>query len=114
MSKHTPGPWSVTEMEALRSRNGIESLGVKFTLEADGSLMSGHAAARSDFDPDGQFCNSVALANVRLIAEAPLMLEALRKVYDLIVNSTSSSGRRVADVVFMERQIGTILERLDG
>lgn len=58
MPEHTPGPWTIDKWEHIRDANGQ-------IVESHGLALSG-----------GEIC----LANDRLIAAAPDLLEALQKL----------------------------------
>jgi len=76
--KHTPGPWKVDSGEALKVRNNSGSIA---------TIMQTHLTGRRS--------NDETMANARLIAAAPDMLEAL------------SIAR--AEIVALERDMETLL-----
>jgi hypothetical protein len=65
MSKHTPGPWSQHLVKVQRDITGPHGQSIAYTRGADWS---------------GDKSESEELANARLIAAAPELLEALREV----------------------------------
>jgi hypothetical protein len=97
--KHTPGPWFIWHELAMQlegaepdeiadsllyeSEHGIYAGSPK---ECTRGSLRGHSAHICDIDADGfdydddETCRSVALANARLIAAAPDLLEALRLI----------------------------------
>lgn len=69
MSKHTPGPWSVTESSDWTGMSGV-SLGIDDAAGQEGE-RDYHLATVVHGDPEE------LAANARLIAAAPELLEAL-------------------------------------
>ena len=69
--KHTPGPWRWTENGRLGSVNTAESRSIAVILNSDGCMVYRDAADGWD---DEQ------AANLALIAAAPDLLEAMKKL----------------------------------
>ena len=100
MSKHTPGTWFIWQDLAMK-REGCDTDEIEFTLlenpdhciyagdpiECTRGRLRGHIAHICnvdaddyDFDDDEEVCKATALANARLIASAPDLLEALKEI----------------------------------
>ena len=75
MSKHTPGPWSVGEVSHKKQRVDIDSLHADQTVGHQTWRGLARAYGCEDMPAEG---TAVMLANARLIAAAPELLEALR------------------------------------
>ena len=71
-AKHTPGPWRVTKMRAMTGPT-IEVL----TVEGCAEIDAPEHVARIGFE-----VTETAKADARLIAAAPMMLEALQMAFD--------------------------------
>ena len=75
MSKHTPGPWSVGEVSHKKQRVDIDSLHADQTVGHQTWRGLARAYGCEDMPAEG---TAVMLANARLIAAAPELLEALK------------------------------------
>ena len=81
MSKHTPGPWSVGEVSHKKQRVDIDSLHADQTVGHQTWRGLARAYGCEDMPAEG---TAVMLANARLIAAAPELLEALVAALKLI------------------------------
>ena len=77
MSKHTPGPWSVGEVSHKKQRVDIDSLHADQTVGHQTWRGLARAYGCEDMPAEG---TAVMLANARLIAAAPELLEALERI----------------------------------
>ena len=84
MSKHTPGPWSVGEVSHRKQRVDIDSLHADQTLGHQTWRGLARAYGCEDMPAEG---TAAMLANARLIAAAPELLEALQSVLDNCLDS---------------------------
>ncbi len=75
MSKHTPGPWSVGEVSHKKQRVDIDSLHGDQTVGHQTWRGLARAYGCEDMPAEG---TAAMLANARLIAAAPELLEALK------------------------------------
>ena len=75
MSKHTPGPWSVGEVSHKKQRVDIDSLHADQTVGHHTWRGLARAYGCEDMPVEG---TAAMLANARLIAAAPELLEALK------------------------------------
>ena len=73
MSKHTPGPWSFEDQESATFVRNSDGLRIADTHSYSPRLVREHENA-----PDA----AVRLANARLIAAAPDLLEALNALHE--------------------------------
>jgi hypothetical protein len=94
-ANHTPGPWQVnkkvkTSVETVKDGQGINLI------------------AQTE-DPDGQRSAIEDQANAKLIAAAPLMLEALIKIRQHGVREFSDDGSRHDDYEFITELLGSAL-----
>lgn len=101
-TQHTPGPWFIWKELAMQ-REGLDPDEIDFELQHDPDYeiyagnpsectrgrLKGHTAEictvdadNFDFDDDEEVCKETALANARLIAAAPDLLEALKDLCD--------------------------------
>jgi hypothetical protein len=71
-AKHTPGPWRVTKMRAMTG-----STEEVLTVEGGAEIDAPEQVARIGFG-----VTETAKADARLIAAAPMMLEALQMAFD--------------------------------
>lgn len=71
-AKHTPGPWRVTKMRAMTGPT--EEV---LTVEGGAEIDAPEQVARIGFG-----VTETAKADARLIAAAPMMLEALQMAFD--------------------------------
>ena len=98
-AQHTPGPWFIWQELALqREGYGAEEISDELMMNADHSIYAGtpeectrgrlkgyraHVcdvdADSFDFDDDEDVCRATALANARLIAAAPELLDLLNR-----------------------------------
>ncbi len=78
MSKHTPGPWKIADGDSLRC-----SLWGWSIMSSDGYWV---AVAHEEEEESDK-------ANARLIAAAPEMLEALKRVEDWMIHNTVPTDR---------------------
>ena len=80
MSKHTPGPWSVPHFATDCACN------CAYVVSGNQHGMGAIATVHHSDEADGEHNEpmDVAIANARLIAAAPDMLEALRKMRELL------------------------------
>ena len=90
--KHTPGPWEADVTNVFEYSGGKDRLHFR--------------VARCDFD--GQR-NNEAIANARLIAAAPEMLEALIKIYN---NANINGFEYVMVEELIERATGLKIEEV--
>ncbi len=79
MSKHTPGPWSVGEVSHKKQRVDIDSLHADQTVGYQTWRGLARAYGCEDMPAEG---TAAMLANARLIAAAPELLEAARRVLE--------------------------------
>lgn len=98
-SKHTPGPWHVRTMRphfAVEASNGVRVADVRYIGRPDGTT---------------------SVADAALIAEAPAMLEALRDLagiaLDTIQKATEGQTSTIGYVELAQQRARSILERLD-
>ena len=84
MSKHTPGPWSVGEVSHKKQRVDIDSLHADQTLGHQTWRGLARAYGCEDMPAEG---TAAMLANARLLAAAPELLEALQSVLDNCLDS---------------------------
>ena len=73
MSKHTPGPWSVGKVSHKKQRVDIDSLHADQTVGHQTWRGLARAYGCEDMPAEG---TAAMLANARLIAAAPALLEA--------------------------------------
>lgn len=96
-TKHTPGPWMAdADAEIIRS-------------------SVGHKPAVAFTNPE--FYAEVRGANARLIAEAPAMVDALRKARHYIQRSNCDEAYTVGDSMAADRllsELDSILARIEG
>jgi hypothetical protein len=78
MSKHTPGPWRLQDLQPAINAGNVKAGpdGTRFRIYGDSTLWIELVA-----DPDG-FVYGENEANARLIAAAPELLEVLKKCDD--------------------------------
>ena len=76
MTNHTPGPWSIGEVSREKQRVDIDSLHADQTLGHQTWRGLARAYGCEDMPAEG---TAAMLANARLIAAAPELLEALRE-----------------------------------
>ena len=99
---HTPGPWRIT----------TDFIGI---YDSEGRCI-----ADMDSESAPEFGESETLANARLIAEAPAMLEALRAIAtymrgDLTADDFKAFGLKRGDMTGNVRRIAeNVLTRIDG
>ena len=77
MSKHTPGPWSVGKVSHKKQRVDIDSLHADQTVGHQTWRGLARAYGCEDMPAEG---TAAMLANARLIAAAPELLEALEEL----------------------------------
>lgn len=96
--KHTPGPWISHKAPIVGGKYGFVIQHKQHRGISIATLFPGISTDRIE---------EIAEANARLIAEAPAMLEALRRVMSGIeeVGSVSTGARK---------EITAILARIDG
>ena len=75
MSKHTPGPWTIGKVSHKKQRVDIDSLHADQTVGHQTWRGLARAYGCEDMPAEG---TAAMLANARLIAAAPELLEALR------------------------------------
>ena len=92
--KHTPGPWYHTE-KAIMANNGgtfiAENPAVKWEALAELTKNKGNLELRENIKQ--------ANANARLMAAAPIMLEALQAVADSMEGSNTLLAQQVRDAI---------------
>ena len=101
MSKHTPGPWSVGEVSHKKQRVDIDSLHADQTVGHQTWRGLARAYGCEDMPAEG---TAAMLANARLIAAAPELLEALKEAHnalELFASDESPSGQ-IAVAAVME------------
>ena len=79
MSKHTPGPWSVGEVSHKKQRVDIDSLHADQTVGHKTWRGLARAYGCEEMPAEG---TAAMLANARLIAAAPELLEALQAMVE--------------------------------
>lgn len=84
MSKHTPGPWSVSNGQVM-SEYAIKA-------ECRGSGFGSSVAIVTQRDGQNPLPHDEAMANARLIAAAPELLDALRGMLAIVENSRGVAG----------------------
>jgi len=85
MNKHTPGPWEVTDLR--------HSIVVRTESPNKTKYGASRYAAIGGFDRSDPDQLSEALANARLIAAAPDLLEALELMLDRFRDTEGSHGQ---------------------
>ena len=75
MSKHTPGPWSVGEVSHKKQRVDIDSRSYDEFMDNQRWTGLARTYGCEDYPEKG---SEAMMANARLIAAAPELLEALR------------------------------------
>ena len=109
MSKHTPGPWFLSEKDMSLSEDDVMSIGVMTKTGADddestcvtsvsafgvASYEEGGVTYYGATAPDAASL-AVAHANARLIAAAPDLLEALRALVEAVEDNDQDSLREL-------------------
>ena len=92
MSKHTPGPWSVGEVSHKKQRVDIDSLHADQTVGHQTWRGLARAYGCEDMPAEG---TAAMLANARLIAAAPELLEALELLVDNPYREGTESDERL-------------------
>lgn len=87
MSKHTPGPWHVSDVDAVNPRiDGSDGRGIAHATQRDPHPITGQGISIQQ-----------AMANARLIAAAPDLLKALELCFKLACDRMS-----VPDAILVE------------
>ena len=100
MSQHTPGPW--TQSTALSSDWPF----IRYIDDANGDCVAHVRSGMKANDPP-VFSQAEALANARLIIEAPSMLQVIR---DALAASDANDGDSLMNAIAAFRPI---LARID-
>lgn len=74
MSKHTAGPWRLSTRKP-----DLDGVNVCFEIDADNRINIASSQSQEHIGPDS-ICEDECLANARMIAAAPELLEALQAV----------------------------------
>ena len=113
MSKHTPGPWRVGNSDEVYAGTKIVA----------GTYSSGDYMPHPEAKIDGQQVGLVepkeSIANVRLIAAAPEMLEALKAAEQILKRSpnlvTNDRGRfRNVSTISVEAEVRAAIAKAEG
>ena len=96
MSKHTPGPWSVGKVSHKKQRVDIDSLHADQTLGHQTWRGLARAYGCEDMPAEG---TAVMLANARLIAAAPELLEALEQMVSVFLDTEGRHGESENDAM---------------
>ena len=116
MTQHTPGPWFIwqelamqrdeydaDEIESELLENPDHVIYAGNPVECTRGSLRGHTAHicdidadNFDFDDDEDTSRSIALANARLIAAAPELLEALREIAEAGIGSIAPGYAEIA------------------
>ena len=72
MSKHTAGPWRLSTRKP-----DLDGVNVCFEIDADNRINIASGQSQEHIGPDS-ICEDECVANARIIAAAPELLEALR------------------------------------
>jgi hypothetical protein len=120
MSKHTPGPWFIWKEKAMQDE-GMDKDEIDFELSEanDFDVMTGKPVGEvtrgriagcrrvvtldaDDFGDDEEEGRQISLANARLIAAAPDMLETLKRLSDMCADFGAKTACDMADAAIFK------------
>jgi hypothetical protein len=110
MSKHTPGPWTV----GARGKYGTHNANIIFSNGGEGSVATVYGLPMhtnlEEVDPK----YAEGMANARLIAAAPELLEALREAYGYVdcIPETAAGGDDAA--IELARRLRAAIAKATG
>jgi hypothetical protein len=95
MSKHTPGPWELTV-----SGTHCDGVNVQFRIDTESRINIASGQSQEHLGSNFGVFEEECIANGRLIAAAPDLLEALRLAHQFITNGIELGYIRMPDPDF--------------